>query len=75
VPPDAGERFDIEAEIIESGNAAEAISQEAERFDADAICVGSHGRSGLAKTLLGSVAQAVMANSKRPVLIVREQPQ
>lgn len=32
-------------------------------------------RRGLAKTLLGSVAQAVMTNSKRPVLVVREQPQ
>lgn len=75
VPPDAGERFDIEAEIIESANAAEVIAQEAERFAADVICLGSHGRSGLAKTFLGSVAQAVMANSKRPVLVVREQSQ
>lgn len=73
VPPDAKERFDIEAEIIENSNAAEAIAQQAERFDADAICLGSHGRSGLAKTLLGSVAQAVMGNSKRPVLVVRSQ--
>ena len=71
VPPDAEERFDVEAEIIENSNAAEAIAQQAERFDADAICLGSHGRSGLAKTLLGSVAQGVMARSKRPVFVVR----
>ena len=71
VPPDAEEHFDVEAEIIENYNAAAAIGQQAERFDADAICLGSHGRSGLAKTLLGSVAQAVMEGSKRPVLIVR----
>jgi nucleotide-binding universal stress UspA family protein len=71
VPRHTEERFDVEAEIIENSNAAEAIAQQAERFDADAICLGSHGRSGLAKTLLGSVAQAVMESSKRPVLIVR----
>jgi nucleotide-binding universal stress UspA family protein len=70
-PADAGGRFDIEGEIIESADAAEAIAQEAERFRADVICIGSHGRSGLAKTFLGSVAQGVMGNSKRPALIVR----
>jgi nucleotide-binding universal stress UspA family protein len=71
VPADAPERFDIQEEIIESADAAQAIAQEAERFRADAICIGSHGRSGLAKAFLGSVAQGVMAKSKRPVLIVR----
>jgi nucleotide-binding universal stress UspA family protein len=71
LPTDAEERFDIETEIIASDKPAEAIAQAAERFDADAICLGSHGRSGLAETLLGSVAQAVVQSSKRPVLIVR----
>jgi nucleotide-binding universal stress UspA family protein len=71
VPPDALDRFDLEENVIENADAAAAISQEAERFDADAICVGSHARSGLAKTFLGSVAQGVMTNSKRPVLVVR----
>lgn len=71
VPDDAPERFDLELEVIEGANAAEAIAQEAERFRADAICLGSHGRTGLAKTFLGSVAQGVMAKTTRPVLIVR----
>ena len=73
VPADARNRFRIEPEIVENADAAEAIRQAAERFNADVICLGSHGRSGLAKTLLGSVAQAVMAGSRRPVLIVREE--
>lgn len=72
VPPEAHHRFRIEPEIVESGEPAVAIRQAAERFNADVICLGSHGRSGLAKTLLGSVAQAVMASSARPVLVVRE---
>lgn len=71
VPAVASESVDIEEEIIESSDASQAIAQEAERFRADAICIGSHGRSGLAKTFLGSVAQGVLSNSSRPVLIVR----
>ena len=60
-----------DCEVIESRDAAKAISQEAERFGADLICLGSHGRSGLAKTFLGSVAHDVMTRSKRPLLVVR----
>ena len=74
VPAETRDRFRIEPEIVESTEAAEAIRQAAERFNADVICLGSHGRTGLAKTFLGSVAQAVMAGSKRPVLVVRGSP-
>jgi nucleotide-binding universal stress UspA family protein len=56
---------------VESNNPAEAIAQAAERFNADAICLGSHGRSRLAEKLLDSVDQAVIANSKRPIFIFR----
>jgi nucleotide-binding universal stress UspA family protein len=73
VPTQAAARFKIETEILENADAAEAIRRAAERFDADVICLGSHGRSGLAKTSLGSVAQAVMADNRRPILIVREE--
>ena len=48
------------------------IRQEAERLGAHLVCIGSHGRSGLAKAVLGSVAQSVVAQSQRPVLIVRQ---
>lgn len=57
--------------VIESADPALAICQAAERFDADVICLGSHGRTGLAATFMGSVAQAVLAQSPRPVLVVR----
>jgi len=71
VPPEGNEHFDVNVAVVESDDIALAIVQEAERFDADAICVGSHGRTGLAKSFLGSVAQAVMAKSRRPVFVVR----
>lgn len=58
-------------EVVEHFEVATAICQAAERLGADLICMSSQGRSGLAKTLLGSVTQAVMARSSRPVLVVR----
>ena len=72
IPADAEAR-DIAArvEVIESDKTAAAICQAAERFDADVICIASHGRSGMSKVILGSIAQDVMARSARPILIVR----
>jgi nucleotide-binding universal stress UspA family protein len=46
------------------------IVRAAEEHDASLIVLGSHGRTGLAGVMLGSVAQAVAAHSRRPVLIV-----
>ncbi|MCI0534720.1 MAG: universal stress protein [Verrucomicrobiales bacterium] len=75
IPSQAEARGIVSAcEVVESRDVGLAISQEAERFGADLICIGSHGRSGLAKALLGSVAQAVIAQSKRPVLVIRPKP-
>ena len=39
--------------------------------DTDLIVVGSHGRGGLEKLVLGSVAAKVVAQSTRPVLVTR----
>jgi nucleotide-binding universal stress UspA family protein len=72
VPPEADERgIRTEVEVIESKDAAAAIAQAAERFGADVICMGSHGRAGLGKTLVGSVTQGVIARTRRPVLVVK----
>jgi len=60
-----------EVEVVEHRAVAEAIGQVAERLGVDVICLGTHGGSGLSKALLGSVAQKVMAGSKRPLLVVR----
>ena len=75
VPADAAARgIQTEVSVIEESDVAKSIRQEAERFGAHLVCIGSHGRSGLAKAVLGSVAQSVMAQSQRPVLIVRKPP-
>jgi nucleotide-binding universal stress UspA family protein len=58
--------------VLESNSPAEAIAQGAERLDADVVCLGTHGRSGVSKALLGSVAQAVLHHTQRPVLFARK---
>lgn len=50
---------------------APAILEEAEAFDADLIVTGSHGRHGLKRMLLGSVAEQVVRHASVPVLVVR----
>ena len=57
--------------IIEARFAAEAILAAAQRLDVDLIAVASHGRSGIKRAVLGSVAEEVARRSARPVLIVR----
>jgi len=55
----------------EEGETATAIVQRAERIQADAIVMGTHGRTGLPHMLLGSVAEKVARTASCPVLTVR----
>jgi nucleotide-binding universal stress UspA family protein len=72
IPAEAtGREIQTEVEVLRHSNPAEAIRDEAERFGADLVCLGTHGRSGITKTIFGSTAQSVMAQSLRPLLIVR----
>ena len=59
-----------EVEVIDSREIAQAICATAERFNADAICIGSHTRPGLGAKVLGSVSLGVLQQSRRPVLVV-----
>ena len=61
-----------EVRVVETQGAVhEAICQEASAVDADLIVMASHGHSGMARLLLGSVAERVLRSADRPVLIVR----
>lgn len=63
-----------EVAVLEGRDPATTVCQEAERFGADLICIGSHGHSGLTAAVLGSVAQKIVSHSRKPVLIVRMPP-
>jgi nucleotide-binding universal stress UspA family protein len=54
------------------GGAADALVTTAAVLDADAIYVGTHGRTGLARAFIGSVAEKVARTAGCPVIIVRE---
>jgi len=53
------------------GTAYDGIIRAARRKKCDAIFIASHGRSGLAKLVMGSVTQKVLVQSKVPVLVYR----
>ena len=57
--------------ILLEGVPHELIARAARSRKADLVVIGTHGRSGLAKLFLGSVAGRVVATSTRPVLTVR----
>jgi nucleotide-binding universal stress UspA family protein len=54
-----------------SGNPKEVLLEEAQKLDADLIVVGSHGRRGFKRFLLGSVSEAVAMNAHCSVVVVR----
>jgi len=54
-----------------SGPAAESIVREASRQRADLIVLGTHGRRGVRRLMLGSDAEQVMRSARVPVLLVR----
>ncbi len=62
--------FRAQGVAVEGAPSWKAISDFADDRDSSLIVLGSHGRSGLAGALVGSVAGAVAAHSPRSVLIV-----
>jgi nucleotide-binding universal stress UspA family protein len=58
-------------EMVRSGDPSEEILAYAEQTDAVAVVMATHGRSGLDRWFIGSVADKVMRSSPRPLLLVR----
>ena len=57
--------------LIMGGKPSEAIIQTAKDKQADLIVLGSHGKTGVEKLLMGSVAERVIVLSSCPVLVVK----
>ena len=61
----------LDVRLVEDMAAASGIVQTAEAIGAELVVLGSHGRSGIARLMLGSVSTKVVAESKVPVLVTR----
>jgi nucleotide-binding universal stress UspA family protein len=59
--------------VLREGVAYEEIKNVAELINADLIVIGTHGRRGLARALLGSVAENVIRTVTRPVLAIHHE--
>jgi nucleotide-binding universal stress UspA family protein len=57
--------------FVREGEAHEKIIGMAEELKANVICMGSHGRTGLRRLLMGSVTEKVIGNAPCPVLIIK----
>lgn len=66
------ETRDIHAQyVVHEGNPAEKLIEVVSSLKADLLIVGSHGRTGLKRLLMGSVTERVVQYSPCPVLVVR----
>ena len=65
-----GDGVKVSSKVLE-GDAAEAIIAEADRQPGTLIVMATHGRSGLGRWLLGSVADKVVRHANHPTLVVR----
>ncbi len=66
----AGRGVDV-TPVLKTGDAREIVHAVAEEVNADLIVMGTHGRRGLSRALLGSVTEEVIRTSTRPVLTLR----
>lgn len=66
-----GARTRMHAHVVRGEDAATTLAQCAARFGVDVICIASHGRSGITRALVGSVADRLLRATRRPVLVLR----
>lgn len=66
-----GAPVDLHLRRVEDMQASEGILQAAEQEGSDLIVVGSHGRTGISRLMLGSIAAKIVAQSPVPVLVAR----
>jgi nucleotide-binding universal stress UspA family protein len=65
------EGIEVDSAILANAEPGAAIVEYARQHGADLIVVGSHGRTGIGRVLLGSVAEQVIGEAACPVLVVK----
>jgi nucleotide-binding universal stress UspA family protein len=61
----------LSAHVLRGDDPAQALARAAARLGVDVICIASHGRSGLSRALVGSVADRLIRATHKPVLVLR----
>ena len=67
----SAEGYLVDTDVVISGVPADAILDYAQENDCDVICMATHGRGGVKRMLLGSVATSVLHHAEVPVLLYR----
>jgi nucleotide-binding universal stress UspA family protein len=60
--------------IVDDRPPADAILGVAEQESVDLIVMSTHGRSGLSRLVMGSIAESVLRNTRRTVMLVKPEP-
>ncbi len=60
---------------VRFGDPGTVVADRAKELNAELVVIGSHGRSGLARLMLGSVAERVTRFAPCPVLVIKLDPQ
>ena len=71
---DKGVEADSVLVVEDPGRICDHVAEQARRIKADLIVVGSHGRRGIGRVLLGSDAEQIVRHAPVPVLVVRGDP-
>lgn len=69
--PPVGAKQKVSAHVVRGDDAAKTVAQTAARLGVDIICICSHGRSGITRALVGSVADRLLRATRLPVLVLR----
>jgi nucleotide-binding universal stress UspA family protein len=65
-----GAGIHVDVELVRGGDAAAEITRYANTHDVDLIAVTTHGRTGVRRLALGSVAESVIRHTRIPVLVL-----
>ncbi len=67
-----GDRITTEVEVVEHAKVSGGVRAVAQRLRIDAICIGSHCRGSVGRTILGSIAEALLRAADTPLFVVPE---
>ncbi len=67
----ASARQKVHAHVVRGSEPAVTLARTAARHGVDIVCISSHGRTGIARALVGSVADQLLRATRLPVLVLR----